>query len=241
MDWNDVTPSATLSLPERLSVDLERMIVDGELVPGEKLPAERELAQHFGVSRVSIREALRELENRGLVDRRPGRGTIVLQPGERSAALVTSLGLLASLNPELQHILELRAVIEPPIAAIAASRATARDVAMLRELVESMEADPAQERYAELDKAFHEAIARYAHNPLFETLNGHIAGHIALSRAERYQTKARRRASSAAHRRIFEAIAAGDGELAEQEARAHVLDVSNQIAQAAIPKGSAKQ
>lgn len=241
MDWDSVKRSAALSLPDRLSVDLERMIVEGELSHGEKLPAERELAQHLGVSRVSIREALRELENRGLIDRRPGRGTIVLQPGERTPELTGSLRLAAGLTAELQHILELRAIIEPPIAGIAATRATPRDLAMLRELVEAMEADPAQDRYAELDRAFHEAIARYAHNPLLETINGHIAVHIAPSRAGRYQTRARRLASSAAHRRIFEAIAAGDAELAEQEARAHVLDISNRIATSANTKGSATQ
>lgn len=241
MDWTEVRRSTTLSLPDRLSVDLERMIVNGELIPGEKLPAERDLAQHLGVSRVSIREALRELENRGLIDRRPGRGTIVLQPGERATEFVGPLGLTASLNPELHQIMELRVIIEPPIARIAAIRATPRDLALLRQLVEAMEADTTKERYAELDQAFHEAIARYAHNPLLELINGQIAAQIAPSRASRYQTRARRQASSAAHRRIFEAIALGDGVLAEQEARAHVLDISNQIAQAANTKGIKQQ
>ena len=62
MDWNDISRATTLSLPDRLSVDIERLILDGKLEPGERLPPERELADHFGVSRVSIREALRELE-----------------------------------------------------------------------------------------------------------------------------------------------------------------------------------
>ncbi|WP_336660371.1 FadR/GntR family transcriptional regulator [Leucobacter sp. USHLN153] len=241
MDWNSVGHAVTLSLPDRISVDLERLILEGELAPGEKLPAERELAQHFGISRVSVREALRELENRGFIDRKPGRGTIVLKPGERATTLESAIGIAATLNPELHEIMELRAIIEPPIARITASRATPRDVAQLRELVESMESDVSKERYADLDRAFHQAIAQYAHNPLLALINEHIASQIAPSRAGRYQTKARRQASSAAHRRIFEAIADGNAELAEQEARAHVLDISNQIAEAATTKGTKQQ
>ncbi|QBE49295.1 FadR/GntR family transcriptional regulator [Leucobacter triazinivorans] len=233
MDWEAVGRATTLSVPDRLSVDLERLILEGKLAPGEKVPPERELAEYFGVSRPSIRDALRELENRGLVDRKPGRGTIVLAPGERAKVPENTLGIVDALRPELHDIMELRAIIEPPIARITASRATSRDLAQLRELVEAMEKDVTKDRYAELDRAFHQAIAQYAHNPLLALINEQIAQQIAPSRASRYQTKARRNASSAAHRRIFEAIAAGDGELAEQEARAHVLDIGKQIALAA--------
>ena len=236
MDWASIQRRETLSVPDRLSVDLERLILEGELAVGERLPAERDLAQHLGVSRVSVRDALRELENRGLVDRRPGRGTIVLAPGERANVPRDALAI-AALRPELHDIMELRAIVEPPIARITAARATPRDLAQLRELVESMEIDVTKDRYAELDRAFHQAIAQYAHNPLLALINEQIAQQIAPSRANRYQTRARRAASSAAHRRIYEAIAAGDGDLAEREAREHVLDISKQIALAAEGRG----
>lgn len=232
MDWTTLGQSTTLSVPERLSVDIERLILEGELAPGDRLPPERELAELLGVSRVSIREALRELENRGLVDRKPGRGTIVLKPGERSRVGDEALDAVANLRPELHDIMELRAIVEPPIARITASRATPRDLAQLRELVEAMESESASDRYAELDRAFHQSIAQYAHNPLLELINEQIATQIAPSRAGRYQTQERRAISSAAHRRIYEAIAERDGDLAEHEARAHVLDISQQIARA---------
>lgn len=229
MDWSRVTPAATLSLPDRLSVDLERLILEGDLEPGDRLPPERDLAEHFGVSRVSVREALRELENRGFIDRKPGRGTIVLGPSDRVSGVDGVLGIVSSLKPELHDIMELRAIIEPPTARITASRATARDLAQLRELVEAMEVEVTKDRYAELDRAFHQAIAQYAHNPLLALINEQIANQIQPSRASRYQTRERRAISSAAHRRIFEALAAGDGDRAEHEARAHVLDISKQI------------
>ncbi|GAA1317934.1 FadR/GntR family transcriptional regulator [Leucobacter albus] len=230
MDWNSMKPATTLSLPDRLSVDLERLILDGELSPGDRLPPERALAEHLGVSRVSIREALRELENRGLIDRKPGRGTVVLGPGERTG-LADRIGeAVNAADAQIRDIMELRAIVEPPIARITAGRATPRDLAQLRELVEAMEKDTTKERYAELDRAFHQSIAQYTHNPLLELINEQIAQQIAPSRGSRYQTRERRQVSSAAHRRIFEAIAAGDGDLAEAEARAHVLDIAAQIA-----------
>lgn len=232
MDWSNVSHATMLSLPDRLSVDLERLILDGKLEPGERLPPERELAEMLGVSRVSIREALRELENRGLIDRRPGRGTIVLKPGERASVADTVITRVGELNPELRDIMELRAIIEPPIARITASRATPRDLVQLRELVEAMENETDSARYAELDRAFHQSIAQYAYNPLLALINEQIAEQIAPSRAGRYQTSARRETSSEAHRRIYEAIAAADTDAAEHEAREHVLSVGREIARA---------
>ncbi|MGR4010217.1 FadR/GntR family transcriptional regulator [Leucobacter sp. 1207-22] len=230
MDWTNISRATTLSLPDRLSVDIERLILDGKLAPGDRLPPERELAEHLGVSRVSIREALRELENRGLIDRKPGRGTIVLSPGEQSP-MAESIGTAVNAaEAEIRDIMELRAILEPPIARLTAGRAKSRDVAQLRELVEAMEKETSNERYAELDRAFHQTIAQYTHNPLLALINEQLAQQIAPSRAKRYQTSERRNASSRAHRLIFEAIEAGNGEAAEQAARDHVLDIAHQIA-----------
>lgn len=230
MDWEAMGRVTTLSVPGRLSVDLERLILDGKLVPGERLPSERELATQLRVSRVSIRQALHELEQRGMIDRRSGRGTIVLSPGENSDLAARGFGISLAAGSNVSDIMELRAIIEPPIARITASHATQRDLVQLEELLRSMDGTVTKQRYAELDRAFHQAIAQYTHNPLLTLLNEQIATHIAPSRAVIYQTKARRTASRESHRRIYDAIAAGNGDLAEQEARAHVLDISKQIA-----------
>lgn len=229
MDWQAMGKSNVLSLPDRLSIDLERLILDGTLAPGDRLPSERELAEHLGVSRVSIRQALHELESGGLIDRKPGRGTIVLSPGKAREVDGQGFDLTAHPDTTLEQIMELRAIIEPPAARLTASRATARDIEQLRELVVEMEGDVSKERYAQLDAAFHQAIAQYTHNPLISLLNEQIATHIAPGRASRYQTRKRRNASSKAHRRIYEAIAAGDGDLAEYEARQHVIVIRQLI------------
>lgn len=218
--------SEILSVPDRLSVDIERLILEGELRAGERLPTERELAEYFGVSRVSIRDALRELESRGFIDRKPGRGTVVLSPGQLSEQPTVELGIPSGLNPELRHIMELRAIVEPPVARLTAGRATPRDLAQLRELVRDMETEKNYRRYAELDRAFHQAIAQYTHNPLCALISAQIAEQIEPVRRSPHQSEERRAISSAAHRRIYEAIARGDGEQAELEARDHVMDIS---------------
>ncbi|MGK0716134.1 FadR/GntR family transcriptional regulator [Leucobacter sp. W1153] len=232
MDWLALSRGPSLSIPDRLSVDLERLILEGSLPPGERLPSERELATLLGVSRVSIRQALHELESRGLVDRRPGRGTVVLNPGDRSQLADADFGFDITRGDELGEIMELRAIIEPPMARITALRATPRDIALLEELVLEMEQDVSNERYAELDRAFHQAIAQYTHNPHLALLNERISQQIAPSRAKRYLTKSRRTASSVSHRRIFEAIAARDGALAEHEAHEHVRVIREEIVRA---------
>jgi GntR family transcriptional repressor for pyruvate dehydrogenase complex len=229
MEWTTLRRSEALSVPGRLSVDLERLIIDGELKPGDRLPPERELGELLGVSRVSIREALHELESRGLIDRRPGRGTIVVSPGDRGTALGSALASMLERSDdgshELARIMELRAVIEPPIAALAALRVTDRDVTQLRRLVEAMEREADLEAYAKLDRAFHQAISQYTHNPLLAQLTDLIATQIKPSRRRGLQSPERRLASSAAHRRIFEAIARHDSGAAEREARSHVEEV----------------
>ncbi|HEY8589694.1 MAG TPA: FadR/GntR family transcriptional regulator [Naasia sp.] len=242
MDWSTLRRTAALSVPDRLSVDLERLILDGQLRPGDRLPAERELGELLHVSRVSVRQALHELEARGLIDRRPGRGTVVVAPaargGNAGSAITALLNSTSSGSVELARIMELRAVIEPPIAALAAARVTQRDLEQLRGLVEEMERETDLERYAELDRAFHQAISMYTHNPLLAQLTEVIATEIAPSRRRSLQTPARRATSSAAHRRIFEAIADGDAERAEAEARDHVHSVLQEAVRASAAEAA---
>lgn len=243
LDWNSLRRSPALSVPDRLSVDLERLILDGSLQPGDRLPSERELCELLGVSRVSVRQALHELEARRLVDRRPGRGTIVVAAsdhgGEAGNAISALLNSTSNTTIELARIMELRAVVEPPIAALAAARVTPRDVEQLKLLVEAMEGENDLERYADLDRAFHQSISVYTHNPLLAQLIDLIATQIAPSRRGSLQTEARRQASSAAHRRIFEAIAAHDSALAEVEAREHVNTVLQEALRAAATGAAA--
>lgn len=229
MEWTSIRRSPALSVPDRLAVDLERLIFEGELKPGDRLPTEQELGQLFGVSRVSIRQALHQLNARGLIERKPGRGTTVRSVASRGGPAGSALSALltstTSGTTELARIMELRAIIEPPIAALAAERLTPGDIEQLRGLVEEMERETDLNRYAELDRIFHQAISQYTHNPLLAQLTDLIATQIAPGRRRSAQSPERRAASSVAHRRIFEALVQHNAPLAEAEARAHVESV----------------
>ena len=237
MEWSTLRRSPALSVPDRLSLDIERAILEGELKPGDRLPNEQALAEQLGVSRVSIRQALHELEQRGLLDRKPGRGTTVraasLQSGTAAHSLAAVLTAMTGRGTELTQIMELRALIEPPIAALAAARVTPRDIEQLRTFISDMENETDLARYSELDRAFHQAISQYTHNPLMAQLTDLIATQIAPSRRSTLQTPQRRHTSNDGHRLIFAAIEKQDSAMAEAAARAHVETVFEQILRAA--------
>ncbi|HTE64525.1 MAG TPA: FCD domain-containing protein, partial [Solirubrobacteraceae bacterium] len=192
-----------VQVSDGLSATLERMIRDGTILEDERLPPERDLAQHLGVSRTSVREALHELELKGLVDRRPGRGTVVVT--RESGMAASLLGHLDTSQRNLREVMDLRAAIEPPIAARAAERRTARDVERLRDLVERMASERSMAQSARLDIEFHQAIARATHNPLLVRLLGFASEWIDETRRERILSKRRRDQSITAHTEILDA------------------------------------
>jgi GntR family transcriptional repressor for pyruvate dehydrogenase complex len=149
---------------ERVAALIHRRIVDGVLVAGERLPQERELAAELGVSRSALREAIRTLAGLGVLETRRSSGTYVtaLQPGD----LLMGMGMAASvLSAEsVTDLAELRRLLEPAAAGLAATRATPEDLARLAALHEEMErtGDPA--RFAELDAEFHRVVVAAAGN-----------------------------------------------------------------------------
>src|SRR5207248_1176666 len=112
----------TSRLYEQIVQQIEESIVKGDLKPGDQLPAERELAQRFGVSRTAVREAVKALREKGLVEAYSGRGTFVTDG--RSQAIRQSLDLMAKIGqPDgYVHLAEMRAILEPEIAALATTR-----------------------------------------------------------------------------------------------------------------------
>jgi GntR family transcriptional regulator, transcriptional repressor for pyruvate dehydrogenase complex len=220
VEWVKLTP-LTLSVPAELATDIERLIIGGQLPPGSKLPPERELAQLLRVSRASVRDALRDLEMRGLVERTPGRGTIVT---ERQRTGV-GRGLLRELGTgerDLLEVLELRAMLEPPMTARAALRATARDLANLQQLLETMAAGVTAERYAQLDRSFHLTVAQSTHNHLLARLLESVSPLTASSSDQIARSEQRRRASIEGHRRILEALRGHDPDAAAAAAADHL-------------------
>lgn len=222
--WEGVRAAAT-QIPDGLAASLEKLIRDGTIPHGERLPAERDLAAQLGVSRASLRTSLRELELKGMVDRRPGRGTVVLDPAKTGAGS----NLLAKIDPserDLREVMDLRGVIEPPITAVAARRATVRDIRELRRIVEDMETG-GPGRAADLDIAFHRRIARSTHNPLLSQLVEFASGWINDSRPPAGFSEQRLARSIKAHTRIVDAIESRDAEAAHKAMSDHIKRVSD--------------
>lgn len=238
VDWSNIRARA-VQVSDGVSSLLEQMIVDGSIQHEERLPPERELAQRLGVSRTSLREALHELELKGLVDRRPGRGTVVVDPNRELTASL--LGRMESPERSLREVMDLRAVIEPPIAARAAQRATPRDVEGLRELLKRMESETSVARAAELDVRFHDAIARATHNPLLIKLVALAAELIDESRRRGVLSKRRRERSIAAHGEIVACIEVRDSDGASAAMAKHISDVNQLLIREQVGSRSASR
>jgi GntR family transcriptional repressor for pyruvate dehydrogenase complex len=223
VEWPRVPPRAA-KLSDAVYDVIAGLITSGQLQPGSRLPSERDLAVRLGVSRNSIREAVHELELKRLVERRGGRGTVVLDE-----ALENPHGsLLQQLTIPDRNLLEtmdFRQVLEPPVAALAAERRTRGDLHRLAAILEAMADEAHPTRIAELDQSFHAAIARATHNRLLVRLHELSAEWLRASRRDALQTKALRTASLAGHRTIYEALAMRDPAAAQAAMADHIRDV----------------
>lgn len=206
-------------LHEEIVIQLAELIRQGQLQPGDRLPPERELADRLGVSRSSVREALRILELHGLVARRPGTGTVIA--GGTPQGLVRSLTQLA-----LHDVIELRLIVEPAVAALAAERATPPDISRLEDILREQEAQIQRgETGAAADAAFHLAIAQATHNRALVRLAEALAEILAVSRDPCVQTPQRSRLSLQSHRQILGAIKGGSPVAARQAMEDHIRRV----------------
>src|ERR671924_1595680 len=125
-------------LYEEVVGQLHQLIDDGRLKAGDRLPSERELAETFRVSRSSVREAIKTLENEGLVITRPGSGTFITAVDVE--ALIQPLASLLSRGKDaLLDLFEMRRLVEPSIAALAAERAPSADILRLKEICTTQE------------------------------------------------------------------------------------------------------
>ncbi|MDE3228716.1 MAG: FadR family transcriptional regulator [Chloroflexota bacterium] len=227
------TPVERSKLYEQIVEQIQGRIVRGELRAGDRLLPERELAASFGASRTAVREALKTLAQMGLVDMRPGRGTIVTD--NTSDAMRSSLGLMMRVgrlsNPDA--LVELRAIIEPEIAALAAERAGDEQLAALREAVATMERSLRQaDEYIAADNRFHRALALATSNPLIVSLVDSIVGLLAEQRSQIFAVPGGPERGQVYHKTLLEAVERHDVELARTAMRAHLAQVSVDVAAA---------
>jgi GntR family transcriptional repressor for pyruvate dehydrogenase complex len=209
----------TRSIGVEIAAHLERLIATGELAPGARLPAERELAESLAVSRGSLRDALGHLESKSLVERVQGRGTVVCLPPAQVGELYAGLD---ETEKELTDVAELRAVVEPRIAEFAALRATAPDLLQLDDILARSHEGLVTADSMRLDIEFHSALARASQNPLLATVNTLACSWTPDVRRRSHTTRRARRVSVEGHRAILAAVRARDGEAARLAMTEHL-------------------
>ena len=212
---------------EEIVVKVKEMIEQGRLKSGDQLPGERELSEVFHVSRSSVREALRSLESKGYLESRQGDGTyIASNPVESLVSPLASV--IFSEKDSQMELFEMRRLIEPQLAYLAAERATEEEIAQMEEsLLLQEQAIAKGETGTETDKAFHYLMAKATNNKVLLRLADYMRDLLADSRDKYLQVEGRPEKSIARHRQVLDAIKARDRELAAQVMLDHVLDIEN--------------
>ncbi|MGH3325822.1 MAG: FadR/GntR family transcriptional regulator, partial [Streptomyces sp.] len=194
-----------------------------ELVAGDRLPPERELAQRLGVSRASVKQAVVVLEVQGLVETRHGGGTYLV----RDTLDAEPVDRLVERRRRLPDVLEAREALETKLAELAAERRTESDLAEMRTALRGMESDIAAGGHGvEGDRHFHAAVTAAGHSTLLAEFMGSIAEAVAESRNESLRQPGRPTRSLDQHVRILEAIEAGSPKAAATAMRRHVRTVA---------------
>ncbi|MBI3914256.1 MAG: FadR family transcriptional regulator, partial [Chloroflexi bacterium] len=218
-------------LYEEVMVQLADLIRDGEFKPGDRLPAERVLADRLRVSRATLREALRVMELQSLVVSRPGAGTFIVEQSAES--LVQTLKQLA-----LQDIFELRMILDPAIASLAALRASAKDIAKLDSILQQQERQIQRGKTgADADTHFHSALAEATHNRALIRLGNALVAILAPSRNAHLQSPQRAGTSLISHRSILNAIKAHSPRRAQEAMVEHVRAVDISLTESDLKLG----
>jgi len=205
---------------------IRELIASGEFRAGDRLPKENELAARIGVSRGSLREAIRALELVGVVDARQGAGTYLTSLTPALLLDVMSVVLDFTQDESILQLLEVRRVLEPAATALAAARATEQELDDVRAAMDAMRRARDPEPLVAADAAFHRAIAHAAGNPALESLLENLSG--PTIRARVWHAIKEQRAGDEAraeHERILAALEARDPELARAASAVHVAGV----------------
>jgi GntR family transcriptional repressor for pyruvate dehydrogenase complex len=223
-----------MALTDEAIESIKSMIVSGELRPGERLPREADLALRLGLSRNSLREAVKALSLIKILDVRQGDGTYVtsLDP----ALLLDALSFVVDLHRDdsVLHFFQVRRLLEPEAAAIAATRMSDEQVIELGAILDQLGNDPSVDELVATDLEFHHRIAVATGNPVLCSLLDGMSGPTRRARAWRGLTERSAVARTISeHRSIYEAIRAREPDVARSWALVHIAGVELWLRQAA--------
>ncbi|HEY6214800.1 MAG TPA: FadR/GntR family transcriptional regulator [Vicinamibacterales bacterium] len=221
-----IVPLKKTRLAEEIADRIRALMLDGSYPAGRPLPGERDLARRFGVSRGSVRDAIRVLETVGLLETRHGQGTF---PRALDLdRLVVPLASVLTQSHDLQdELLDVRRMFEPAVARAAALRATSDDVVDLDRIVEAQRKKVKGGRSTIVeDTAFHAALARATRNRVVEQLMETLNALLVESRAMTLRQKGRPERSMRGHEAVVEAVRRGDGDAAARAMHAHIDEIA---------------
>ena len=230
-------------LRDQVAERLGTAIVAGTIAPGCALPPEATLLERYAVSRTVLREALNVLSGKGLIEAKPKRGTVVRPPSEWSHLDSDLLGWRDEVSRRtlpreamegLYRLMEMRRIVEPGAAALAARRATPADTARIGDAYRLMaEAEDSAEAFMEADLAFHVAILEAGRNdyllPVAHAIRSSMMASLRITNRNPVEN---REVSLPLHRAIHEAIARRDGEAAATAMERHLDDTERRRARA---------
>lgn len=207
---------------------IEHLILDQRLEPGDALPAERDLAAQFSVSRNVLREALRALSQKGLIRVVHGRGAFVQEP--TTEAVEESLAtLLQRRHVSLVDLCDARLLLEPEMAALAAERGSAEEREQLRAAMTALEQATEAEPHVEADLALHRKIAEMARHSVYEAITEAVRAPVMRSMLLGTSVPRAIGASDDHHRVIVEAIADGDVDGARTAMAEHIAYIRSYV------------
>lgn len=228
------TPIRLTKVYEQIAAQIEQRILSGELRQGDRLPTEDELGEQFRASRTSVREAMKSLAQKGLVEMHPGRGTFVINA--TSQAMHHSLELLMRIGQDGREtipLVEVREMLEPEIAFLAATRATQEQVSTLQQAVNVMDASLQDvEAYIAADNQFHRSLAQATQNVLVLALIDSIVDLLSEQRKHIFAVEGGPERGQVYHKQILEAIVQRNPMIARQAMQAHLLQVRTDVGDA---------
>lgn len=232
----ELTPIKTKRLYEEIVDQIKHLIAEGKLKPGDKLLAERDLADRFQVSRASVREAIRTLEMLAIIDIRPGEGTFVR--GTETDDIIRPLAMfLAVERNSLLDMFEMRRIFETATASLAAQRATFEELDQIESMLANMRERlnlQDSEKGEEFDAAFHYAVAEATHNSLltklFKTVSEEFAKANSVARRQLYQDNVQNAQRIIdQHSEILQAIRSGSPQKASEAMLAHLAFAEGEL------------
>ena len=222
-----------MSRTDEVVAGVRRMITDGELGPGDRLPVEKDLAERLGVSRGSLREGVRALTVLGVLDTRQGDGTYVTSLEPR--LLLEAMSFVVDLHQDdsILEIFAVRRMLEPGATALVAREGSDEQIARIAELVDELGSDPGIEDLVAHDIAFHNRIAGATGNAYLASLLESLSSRTVRARVWRGITEGGSVARTIGeHRAIVDALRRRDPELAAALMVAHVAGVEEWLRRA---------